>query len=34
MTEESFKQIFRNSPLKRSKYSGIRRNLNFIQSSG
>jgi epoxyqueuosine reductase len=34
MTEESFKQIFRNSPLKRSKYSGIRRNLTFIQSSG
>ena len=30
MTEESFKKIFRDSPLKRSKYKGIRRNLNFL----
>lgn len=30
MTEESFKKIFRNSPLKRSKYQGIKRNLKFI----
>ena len=34
LTEESFKTIFRNSPLKRSKYSGIRRNLRFISSPG
>lgn len=31
MTEESFKKIFRHSPLKRAKFDGIRRNLRFIQ---
>ncbi|UYQ91025.1 tRNA epoxyqueuosine(34) reductase QueG [Chitinophaga horti] len=31
MTEEEFKKIFRQSPLKRSKYAGIRRNLKFIK---
>ncbi|MBS1609824.1 MAG: tRNA epoxyqueuosine(34) reductase QueG [Bacteroidetes bacterium] len=31
LTEEQFKKIFRNSPLKRSKFSGIKRNLHFIQ---
>ncbi|MDE3143323.1 MAG: tRNA epoxyqueuosine(34) reductase QueG [Bacteroidota bacterium] len=31
MSEESFKQIFKHSPLKRSKYAGIQRNLKFIQ---
>jgi epoxyqueuosine reductase len=31
LTEESFKIIFKDSPLKRSKYSGIRRNLKFLQ---
>jgi epoxyqueuosine reductase len=30
LTEETFKVIFKNSPLKRSKYEGIRRNLKFI----
>ena len=30
MTEESFRIIFKNSPLKRSKFSGIKRNLKFI----
>ncbi|MBK7374884.1 MAG: tRNA epoxyqueuosine(34) reductase QueG [Chitinophagaceae bacterium] len=30
LTEESFKTIFRNSPLRRSKYQGIKRNLKFI----
>jgi epoxyqueuosine reductase len=30
LTEESFKKIFRDSPLKRSKFSGIKRNLKFI----
>jgi len=33
LTEENFKSIFRHSPLKRTKYSGIRRNLQFIQST-
>ena len=31
LTEESFKEIFKHSPLKRSKYKGIKRNLHFIQ---
>jgi len=31
MTEESFKTIFKNSPLKRTKFEGIKRNLNFIK---
>ncbi len=30
MTEERFREIFRDSPLKRSKYEGIRRNLRFL----
>jgi epoxyqueuosine reductase len=29
LTEEEFKKIFRHSPLKRSKYDGIRRNLRL-----
>lgn len=31
LTEENFKQVFRNSPLKRTKFAGIKRNLKFIQ---
>jgi epoxyqueuosine reductase len=31
LTEESFKQIFKNSPLKRRKFEGIKRNLRFIK---
>lgn len=31
LTEESFKKIFRHSPLKRSKFQGIQRNLKFLQ---
>lgn len=31
LTEESFKIIFKDSPLKRSKYAGIKRNLKFIE---
>lgn len=30
LTEERFREIFRHSPLKRSKYKGIMRNLKFI----
>jgi len=30
LTEESFKKIFKNSPLKRSKFAGIKRNLKFL----
>ncbi len=32
LTEESFKRIFKDSPLKRSKWQGIQRNLRFIQT--
>jgi len=32
LTEEAFKNIFRHSPLKRSKFAGIRRNINFLKS--
>ena len=31
LTEEGFKNIFRNSPLKRSKFEGIKRNLKFLK---
>jgi len=33
LTEEHFKIIFKNSPLKRSKFAGIKRNLHFIQQT-
>ena len=33
MTEAGFKKIFSDSPLRRAKYQGIRRNLNFIKKS-
>lgn len=32
LTEESFRKIFKDSPLKRSKWQGIQRNLKFIQA--
>jgi len=32
MSEETFRQVFRHSPLKRSKWQGIQRNLQFLQS--
>ena len=33
MTEEKFKFIFSHSPIKRTKFNGIKRNLQFIQPS-
>lgn len=33
LSEESFKTIFANSPIKRTKFSGIKRNLNFLKFS-
>ncbi|MFZ1527433.1 MAG: tRNA epoxyqueuosine(34) reductase QueG [Ferruginibacter sp.] len=33
LTEENFKLIFKDSPLKRTKFAGIKRNLKFIQTS-
>ena len=32
LTEEKFKELFRHSPLKRSKFAGIQRNLRFIKT--
>jgi epoxyqueuosine reductase len=32
MTEDGFKKAFHHSPLKRTKFAGIQRNLRFIQS--
>ncbi len=33
LSEESFNTIFKNSPIKRTKYAGIKRNLKFLTSS-
>ena len=33
MTEEAFRTIFKHSPIKRSKFKGIQRNLKFLQES-
>ena len=32
LTEDAFRKIFRHSPLKRSKYQGIMRNIKFISA--
>ena len=32
LSEESFKKIFKHSPLSRTKYKGIQRNLKFLKS--
>ncbi len=32
LTEEKFKIIFKNSPIKRTKFSGIKRNLQFLKN--
>ena len=32
MTEENFKKIFKHSPISRTKWKGIQRNIKFIQS--
>jgi epoxyqueuosine reductase len=32
LTEKAFKEIFRQSPVKRAKYGGLMRNLKFLQS--
>ena len=31
ITEETFKIVFKDSPLKRSKFIGIKKNIDFIQ---
>ena len=32
LSEEAFKKIFRHSPLSRSKFKGIRRNIQFLKA--
>lgn len=32
LSEEAFRKIFRNSPLSRAKYKGIKRNLKFLET--
>jgi epoxyqueuosine reductase len=31
ITEETFKTVFKNSPVKRTKFEGLKRNINFIK---
>lgn len=31
MTDEVFKRVFKNSPVKRTKYSGLKRNIEFLK---
>lgn len=33
LTEETFREVFRDSPLKRRGYNGLMRNLHFVRSS-
>lgn len=33
LTEETFKKVFKKSAVKRTKYEGLRRNINFIKST-
>lgn len=33
LTEETFKKVFKNSAVKRTKYKGLKRNLEFIKTS-
>ncbi len=33
MTDEVFKRVFKNSPVKRTKFSGLKRNIDFLQQS-
>lgn len=30
ITEEVFQQLFKKSPVKRTKYTGLKRNINFL----
>ncbi len=32
LTEETFKRVFKNSAVKRTKFTGLRRNINFIST--
>ena len=32
LTEDVFQKVFKNSPVKRTKFSGLKRNIDFIKS--
>jgi epoxyqueuosine reductase len=32
MSEETFKKLFKDSPISRTKWKGMQRNIKFIQS--
>jgi epoxyqueuosine reductase len=34
LSEEMFRKIFKHSPLSRSKYRGIQRNIKFLKTQG
>jgi len=31
ITEDTFRKVFKNSPVKRTKFSGLKRNINFLK---
>jgi epoxyqueuosine reductase len=31
ITEDTFKKVFKNSAVKRTKFSGLKRNINFLK---
>jgi epoxyqueuosine reductase len=33
LTEETFKVVFRNSPLKRAKFEGLKKNIDFLNNA-
>jgi epoxyqueuosine reductase len=33
ITEDTFKAVFKNSAVKRAKYSGLMRNINFLKEN-
>ena len=33
LTEETFKEVFRNSPLKRAKFDGLKKNIDFLKNN-
>jgi len=34
ITEEVFRKVFKKSAVKRTKYKGLKRNINFLKNGG
>ena len=34
LTQELFSEIFRKSPVKRTKFTGLKRNIEFLENTG